>query len=292
MAPIVLFQLRPGFPILSEIQRILLEQVDAALHHLSAPGPDIDRSVHEARKCFKCLRGTLRLVRDEIPASAYARLNLLFRDIARQLSDIRSSAVLAETWLAVQKRHPQLPAEPLLTQLQDWHRQVFAQRAPQQLLPQLHAQLLPARELIAALPLTENRFPRGGMRRVYARGRRAMLLCQQQPAVHHFHNWRKRVKYLRFHMRILTPTWPEVLTCTTREWVKLSDLLGDDHDLADLAHALQAHPHRFQAPPAALTYIQQDQRTLQQRSLTLGARLYAEKPSNFVHRIESYWRAW
>ncbi len=299
MAPTVQFQLRSGYPFLAEVKRLLLEQTDSALRHLTDSQQTVDKRVHEVRKCFKCLRGTLRLVRDEMPAATYAQLNVRFRDLGRQLSWVRSSAVLPETLLTLQKRFPEhlssQESKLLLTRLHAWHEQVYERVQPEQLFLQFVPPLQQTRAQLAALPLEADRFPAAGMRRVYARGRRAMLRCQQQPSVETFHDWRKRVKYLRFHMRMLTPVWPAAFACLNREWVALSDLLGLNHDLADFQHSLQRNTQFF-APPAiwtpALNLSQVYRRQLEAQSLDMGARLYAEKPGAFVRRMESYWRVW
>jgi CHAD domain-containing protein len=110
-----------------------------------------------------------------------------------------------------------------------------------------------------------------------------------------FNEWRKRVKYLRYQVRYLTPIWPETLQCVTEELVILSELLGLDHDLAELGATLQAHPELGlpgEAQDALLALIAAHRQALETRSLAMGRRLYAEKPGAFARRMVAYWRIW
>jgi len=298
--PETTFELRPGHSFSHEIKRILLEQVDRALWQLTTPDLDVDPAVHDARKCFKRIRGVLRLVRDDIGPQAYADLNALFRDAGRALSDIRTSAVLSETLEKVHERFPEQLSEDevarLVARLRAHHEALSEQVTPQAtLFSQVAAELRRGRALIQALPLKGDAFPSRGLERVYARGRRGLKRCQKDPAVAHFHEWRKRVKYLRYHVRIFSPSWSPVLTSVTAELVTLSELLGLDHDLAELHRTLTEHPElRLRGPEQGKTVglIETYREELEARSFSIGLRVYAEKPDAFVRRMRAYWRAW
>ncbi len=300
MAPETTFYLRSGHSLASEINRILLEQVDRAIWQLTTPGLDVDAAVHDARKCFKRIRGVLRLVRDDIGPERFAELNALFRDAGRALSSIRTSAVLGETLEKVHERYPDQLSEDevvqLLTRLRAHHAAMQEEMLSQQILfQQIASSLRHGRKQIKQLPLHGNRFPARGMRRVYARGRRGLMHSEKAGTVADFHEWRKRVKYLRYHMRIFSPAWPEVLTGVTEELVLLSELLGLDHDLAELHHTLTEHSElRIEGPESGKTLglIERYRQELETRCFSLGRRLYAEKPGAFTRRIHAYWRAW
>src|SRR5262245_38259437 len=95
-------ELAPGF------KRIAREQMDDALAHLTGhrPGEDLDEAVHESRKCFKKVRGLLRLLRQEIGETVYQRENVCFRDAGRLLADMRDSAVMIHTLDKVLEKSP------------------------------------------------------------------------------------------------------------------------------------------------------------------------------------------
>ena len=298
--PPTTFLLRAGHPILPELRRILLEQVDYALFQLTTPQLDEDRVVHEARKAFKRIRGVLRLVRDEIPAEDFARLNALFRDAGRRLSDVRTSAVLDETLQTLHQRYPrQLSDEDVagvLARLRAHHEAMTQEVAlGSALFDQVAAELRRGRKRMEELPLTGNHFPGSGLRRVYARGRRGLRNSQRHGRVADFHEWRKRVKYLRYQVRILSPAWPPVLTAVADELVVLSDLLGVDHDLAELHHTLVEHPElglQGQEQGKLLGLIERYRDELEAQSFQHGRRLYVESPKDFTARIRAYWRIW
>ena len=133
------------------------------------------------------------------------------------------------------------------------------------------------------------------LKRVYKRGYKALDKVKSEPTAENFHDWRKRVKYLRYQLRILCPIWSEVI----EEWVNrthdLSDYLGEYHDLAVLKQFILDRPARFdrQNLLATLTgLIDRRREELQSKAIFLGQKIYTEKPGNFVDRLGSYWQIW
>ena len=300
LAPNPLFKIRPRRAFGDEVKRILLEQVDLALWELTAPDLDMDAAVHETRKCCKRVRGILRLVRDDIGENSFTALNTLFRDAARLLSTVRTSAVLSETLTKLQQCYPDQFDDTqmaMLTQrLQRHHQKLQDAIAPQEtLFSQVVGELQAGRTQIEALSLPQRTLSVSGLKRVYRRGRRGLRRSQMEPTVLHLHEWRKRVKYLRYHMRILAPMWPEALDCVTDELVVLSELLGLDHDLADLYRTFAENPElclREDGAEGMLRRIAAYRTELEAHCFIMGARLYYEKPTTFVQRMFGYWEIW
>jgi CHAD domain-containing protein len=121
-----------------------------------------------------------------------------------------------------------------------------------------------------------------------------MDLAASQPTAEHFHQWRKRVKYLRHQMEILEPLWPEVVSAHAVSLDNLGELLGDEHDLAVLVQLVADIPSLSgdgmeRAMVAALA--QHRRRELQRAALTLGMRTYAESPDRFLDRMGIYWKS-
>src|SRR5262245_24048449 len=79
-----------------DLQRIFHAQLDEAITVLSGSRVD-DEQVHDARKTLKKARATLRLMRDELGKSVYARENGALRDAARPLGSVRDARVLPQT---------------------------------------------------------------------------------------------------------------------------------------------------------------------------------------------------
>jgi CHAD domain-containing protein len=92
------FELRPAESLRKGIHRIVRKQMDNALEQLTGPhSGSRDEAVHEARKCFKRIRGVLRLVRPVIGAKAYRQENTCFRDAGRPLTGVRDAKILVGT---------------------------------------------------------------------------------------------------------------------------------------------------------------------------------------------------
>jgi hypothetical protein len=75
---------------------------------------------------------------------------------------------------------------------------------------------------------------------------------------------------------------------------KLSDRLGDEHDLAvlgDLAGRSAAQVGR-KADSALQKLIKKRRRKLRKRALAVGLPFYAEKPAHFQTRLRQYFRRW
>jgi len=119
-----------------------------------------------------------------------------------------------------------------------------------------------------------------------------MEIARENPSVESFHEWRKRAKYLRYHLRLLRPAWPRLLKRTRSEVKTLGDLLGDDHDLAVLEEVLTvALGDNTDQERIGVLMALMRQRSLELRDQAcwLGRRIYAEKPKAFRKRIGCYW---
>lgn len=82
--------------IASGVRRIAEEQTDKAINALREnenPG----EIIHKVRKHLKKLRALMRLVRDELESDVYKPNNVFYRDLGRQLSDLRDVTSLLET---------------------------------------------------------------------------------------------------------------------------------------------------------------------------------------------------
>jgi CHAD domain-containing protein len=299
--PNTLYRLRIDEPLPVGIKRIALEQVDRAIWQLTTPRKDYDNAVHDARKCCKKTRAVLRLVRDEIGRDVYRRENALYRDAARELSALRSSAVMAETLDAMCERFSdELPSGAFSTTregLMAKHRQALRTAVKKgTLLTDVAEDMRKDRDRLLHLPLETEDFStlRQGLRRVYRRGRRAMHISKGEPTTANLHEWRKRVKYLRYQARILNPLEPVIIQALAADTDTLSDLLGLDHDLSELIIVVQTTPQLTASKKelrSLLALIDRFRPELQADAFTLGARIYEEKPRAFVDRLEGYWQA-
>ncbi len=123
----------------------------------------------------------------------------------------------------------------------------------------------------------------------YGRGREEFLACRREPTVDGLHEWRKRVKDLWYHAKLLESTFPAMWLALGDAAHDLSDLLGDDHDLGVLAERIGEQPWPVSVDADRFVGFCHERRAeLQQDAFALGARLYAEKPKAFARRARAY----
>lgn len=307
------FVLDVSEPLSAGLQRVTVEQFDRSIELLEH-GVDVDAAVHEARKAMKRLRAVLRLVRSEIGEKAYRTENVILRDTARLLAPLRDGQVMAASVGRLRDGFAGQLAPDALAELEEslWRRhQLRHDRtlSDEALFPVVIGTLRAARSRYAAWPIegagTTDPYGRKpipnryrsigpGLSRTYGRGRREMDLAANEPTAHHFHQWRKRVKYLRHQVEVLDPLWPEMMSAYARSLDDLGELLGDEHDLAVLVELL-ATDRSLTASPAEVALAgalaEYRRRYLQQAALVLGARVYAESADRFTKRVGMYWAA-
>jgi CHAD domain-containing protein len=115
------------------------------------------------------------------------------------------------------------------------------------------------------------------------------------PTIENLHEWRKRVKDLWYHLRVISPAWPPVIDAMAEEAHVLSERLGDDHDLAMLGESAREHHDSFRHPgdlDLLLEAIERRRERLQREAVGIGRRLYADDPAAFVSRAKAWWDAW
>lgn len=277
-----------------ELRSIARKQVERALEDLD----DDDRhvAVHQVRKRGKKVRALLRLVRPSAP-ELYERENVAFRDAMRSVSAARDAAVALETYDELVTGFVDAEESRALAPV----RAALADRRAAVVDDDLEDDLAAIRsDLEAACQRIETwdldgqgvEVIAGGLAKTYDRCRDRLETAYEDPTSEAFHEWRKRVKYHRYHVRILQDVWPKVMKAHRKELHRLSDLLGDDHDLAVLREDLLAAPDDYggEEPVAAVTaFIDRRRAELQDEANTLGRRCFTEPTDRFVDRIEAYW---
>ena len=295
------YRLEVGEPFPEGVKRIAREQLDEAVEQLTE-GEDRDEAVHEARKHFKKIRAVLRLVRDEIGEQVYKPENICYRDAGRRLAPVRDSFVQVETLDLLTGYFAEALApdafeglrEALVRRHEATKRRILEEeRAADDVV----ATLKEARGRITELPIYHDSALAfvDGLRRVYKRGRNRLADARDKPSVEILHEWRKRVKYLWYHTRILQPIWSDPMGELADEIHDLADYLGDDHDLAVLRRTISEEPDLCGDDHMAqhlMALIDRRRAKLQAAALPLGERLYVEAPDAFVACLRAYWGIW
>ena len=110
-----------------------------------------------------------------------------------------------------------------------------------------------------------------------------------------YHEWRKVVKYHWYHIRLLERMWTDGLVSYEKSLKDLETWLGDDHNLVVLRERISAAPTAYGAAKTtdlALQLIGKYREELRANALSLGERIYAEKPEHFRCHMRGVWDAW
>jgi CHAD domain-containing protein len=120
-----------------------------------------------------------------------------------------------------------------------------------------------------------------------------MRAAADEPSDEHLHEWRKRAKDLWHALQIVRPAAPKRMEAQANRAHRLSDLLGDDHDLAVLGEhvATTAFPAEQEATRTALLAVIDRRRgSLRREAFKLGARVYRRRPKSFARSVERGWQ--
>jgi CHAD domain-containing protein len=300
-----------GEPLSPALQRMALAQIDLALAALSdadGTGPS-EKGVHEARKALKRLRALLRLLRRELGERAFARENATLREIGCRLSEARDAAVMLATLDALIARHPRRLGRRrgvrelrlrLTAEHERQRRQMLADAATRaELLGELRA--FRWRVLSWSLPDGHGlELVSDDLSRLYGQGRKRYRRAARGRGQRTItmHQWRKRVKDLRYAVEILDrPGSEQRLHKLSHRADELAELLGEDHDLAVFAERLRAgkkprhHDQTWQCGRRTRKLlakaVAERRRILRKQALRRGRRLYRAKPKQLVRRVRT-----
>jgi CHAD domain-containing protein len=283
------------------VRKITRKRIDTALEALSNKTLSAE-GVHQARKALKKARAGLRMLRPGVKEAAYREVNEALRDAARPLSAARDAQVLGDTLSALVKRygaparHLQLAAlrRAIAHHRADTHGSLLAKTGT---IAHSRGLLREARGRVKALGLHSHDWDvlGSGLKRVYSGCKRSMTHATENGACDAaFHEWRKQVKYLRYELAMLEPLWPALIDTLIDQAHRLSDYLGQDHDLTVLREMAVTHRGELsdRALEALMALVERRQEELRQKATRLGSRLFEEKPKRFMARLEDYWRQW
>jgi CHAD domain-containing protein len=284
------------------LRRIARQQIDRACTELTREAPTRAADIHAARKRFKKLRSLLRLAKPSLAGDVFSTGNRRLRDLGHALAGRRDAEVMLETLDSLARDLREDGHDPGLDALYDILQARLAAGEAAALDASGTSGQAAARELakIGAglddweLDADGYAALAPGLLTGYRRGRKAMHRARRRRSDARFHDWRKRVKDHWYHCRLLRYLWPGPLRARADELKALSDLLGDDHDLAVFRQTLDAVPDHALASGTRerlLAAIRDRQRSLRKAAFRLGRRVYAEKPRDFGRRFERYAQA-
>ncbi|HET8813913.1 MAG TPA: CHAD domain-containing protein [Solirubrobacterales bacterium] len=290
------YVLRRDEPLAEALRAVAAGRAEKALERLreGAGGEtDLADAIHGARKDMKKLRTVLRLLRGHLPKRVREEENGRYRDAGRALSASRDAEVKVGTLESLAEHAPDLPEKAV----EVW-RQILARdrdaAAHEDRIEEAITLIEAGREGIAGWSLEGDSWKiiGAGLERVHRGGRRALRATEAEPGEANVHEWRKRVKDLRYALEFIKGAWPGPLKATAEEAHALTDLLGEHHDLAVLREDLRQRRLGEEETQALEAVIDARQRQLVSEALPLGRRLYAERPKALDRRLRRYWEAW
>jgi CHAD domain-containing protein len=272
------------------VKRLAAQQLEAAIDRLRGDTVSA-HDVHEARKSIKRARALTRLLRPALGGRAYRRESEALATAARHLAGARDADVMVTTLQALLQRDKTVEPDdfPVLRSHLLTARDATATRS---LVDAGHAQ-----RTADELDVVRARIPdwladgadltaiEPGLRRLYREGRERYGAAERLPTSDRLHEWRKRVKDLRYCTEAVGALDPQRLQdiCDTAD--RLGEMLGDEHDLSVLGAYVQVHRELVGAPGERRhlrTLIAHRRGRLRERALILGAELYAEPPRRFT----------
>jgi CHAD domain-containing protein len=298
------FELKRKETVPDGIRRIICERVEKAVEVLDGNSRKSvgDEAVHEARKKFKQVRGALRMVEKELGNKRFGLENHTFRDAGRPLSEVRDAKVMIDTLEGLADHYKDQLSSGALKEtraaLEARRREVRKRvlekdHAPRSIVSEVRKSCRRA----ADWPMTHEGWKAiaAGLRQTYSQARDAMHAALRDGSDESYHEWRKRTKDLRYGIELLARAWPETMQPMAESAKHLTDLLGEDHDLAvlqgivenELKDGVPDSERELLKPLAA-----QRRCDLQKEAKELGSKLYAESADEFVDRIHGYWKAW
>lgn len=291
------FRFKLAEPFEEGCKRIAREQIERAQAQLKRPDDSVT-AVHETRKCLKRLRALLRLIRPAMGEAAYREENAHLRAIAGLLSSTRDRHVLLQTIAkleAVSSLADKGLANAVRTLLggANGEESLAIEAAA---MKEARHRLGDAKTRFARLRLSGKGFEviGPGLEASYRRGRRAFHAAYVERTDEAFHEWRKGAQQHWRHMVLLVRAWPGCLNARVSEARGLSQLLGDDHDLALLVAFVDAQPtdQLKSAQAAAIKKLaRQRQEELRAAARPRGTRLFAEGAKSLHRRMAAYWEA-
>jgi CHAD domain-containing protein len=278
------------------------EQLDNALADIQNEQMDRHETVHQVRKRFKKIRGLIRLVRPGFEKT-YQRENANFRDVGRELSDVRDAQSLIEGFdrltATEQTSDSEKPFASLREHLVARRARIAGEHADLSgQLATLTENIHRAKARVADWELKGRGFAAiaGGFEKTYERGQLAMeKAARDQATVEDFHDWRKWVKYHWYHCRLLENLWKPMMKARCAETKHLAELLGEDHDASLLEQLLKQHGDEMPDEAEVLAFravIEKAQRKIRKEAFLVGQRLFAEKPKHLSRRMAAWWSTW
>lgn len=290
------YQLDPAMPVSEALRSVALGELELA-HGSLATEPNRHTGVHSARKCFKRLRSLLLLARPGMPEPVFANLTARVARIGKGLAAARDSQALLDALDKLERNTEPGLGEGPMQSVRGWlhkRRQAAEQNLEQTTASEAMRMLLEIRPGFAGLAVYPDDFTplSKGIERCYRATRKHFKAVFDSDDAEEMHEWRKGVQHHWRQMQLLTPCWPSELAARADASRALSQLLGEDHDIAMLMHLVETPTMTFGSPEDTAAFMKRCRKrhkALRKEAKIKGKRLFVEKPGPFADRIHAYW---
>jgi CHAD domain-containing protein len=282
----------PGIRV-GDVREALRRQIGDAARVLRDPSLP-DEAIHHARKELKRARSNLRLLREAVGRKAFERENAALRDASRPLSGVRDAKVLVKTIDDLIDAEKNAARRALLVKA----RGVLEQErlAARQTLQGSGEVARSAERLDEAwkrvngwrLTGRERRVLERGVKRIYARARKALSRADAERSAESLHEWRKHVKYLGAALATLDAGEGRVPGRLMKRVDGLAERLGVDHDLVVLEVELaRLHSRASHARTGIQSVIAERRAALQDKALKDAHSAFSRRPKAFLKHVRA-----
>ena len=290
------YRLDPAAKMSEGLRRVAFAEIDLAHTALGSP-PERHSGVHSARKCLKRLRSLLLLARPGIPEPVFLNLYDKLAAIARGLAAARDAQALTDAVDKLARETESGPGDGPIQSLRGWlqkRRHAAERNLEASAASEAMRGLLELRPRFAGLAVYPDDFHplAEGLKRCYREARQAFRHSLASDSTEDVHQWRKGVQHHWRQMQLLAACWPSELTARVDASRTLSQLLGDDHDIALLTQLVSTPTMTFGKPEEIAAFLKRCRKrhkALRKEARAKAEILFVEKPGPFANRIAAYW---
>jgi CHAD domain-containing protein len=290
------YSLDPAIPMSEAVRRVAFAELDLANAALSTT-PDRHSGVHSARKCLKRLRSLLLLVRPGVPEPMIGNLSERLAAIARELAPARDANALLDAIDKLEPDEETFAAASPIRSLRRWlekRREIAERNLASSAASEAMRGLRELKPALAGLAVHPDEFAplAQGLRQCYRATRKSFRHAFVTGNDEDFHEWRKGVQHHWRQMQLLAPCSAAELPRRADAARALSQLLGDDHDIAMLRRLVSTPTMVFgntDDTTAFLKRCRKRHKALRQEAKTRASQLFAERSRPFAERVESAW---
>jgi CHAD domain-containing protein len=217
-----------------------------------------------------------------------------FGNAAKHLSALRDSAVMIETLDALAAKHNDVDAGALAAIRRNLERHRRETPPDEHVSAEVIRALNEARPKAASWPLEGLQYADllPDMTAAYRGGRKALKHAQESQTVAALHDFRKNVKRHWYHLRLFESALTGEMKKRVTDLRDLETWLGDEHNINVLCWRISADVETSrdrQQTRQVSALLAEEAKSLRQRALESGERLYASKPREFSDAMAALW---